>query len=1246
MKNKPLLVALLFAFGLPVAWGAEKPVVAVLLGQSNMVGFGGRVSELPEGERSLPANCRLILKGQPVRFEDEKFCGPEWGFARELTARYPGREIILFKWAVSATSTMAWLPGIEAGKRNASPAPADRGTAGLYARVLAGWKSAFPDGTVPDAILWMQGETDARYEELKSGYPERMEQIITALRNDLRCPDAPFLMGQINPAKEKNFEFADEVRAAQQALAARIPNVYLVATEGLTKRADAVHYDTPGEMELGRRFAQEFLKTGTNNAGEEKMKSKSILTAISLGCALGAQAANSLESRFAQPPMASRPASWHFWMAGNISEWGLKDSFENMEKTGIGSVEVMQLNSYGGRTPEGPVTVLSPEWRALFDRYFELAKEKGMAATLFTTETGWSMMGDAKVEPVDSSKRLTSTETMVEGGQAEPIRLPQPEGELKVYKDLTVVAFPEPAGAGLPVPVIESAPKGAEWAKLTDGNWKTGVKLPGNAVQLVLAYPNAVEVKSLKFWMQTWSARPKEVTVEVEDGGTGWKQIGLMDTYWPFGSPDLPLIIRLEPATAKRFRVTFKNGNNTSVNGIELSGANFVDLFNSKAGYTQRREHGGGADLIRASAQRWAATENLPGLDPAAVIDLTDKLAPDGTLNWTPPSGRWRVIRIGWTTCGHKAGPSPEGVRCYIIDPVGKNALQDYWSRFPASTIAKHGPKNGGPVTSVELDSWEAGNLNWSTDFPQEFQKRRGYSMVAYWPLLASGYVVSDALSSERFLRDFRLTLAELISERYYGETARMAHQDGVELWAEACGRQQFAYHPTEYLRHADVPMGEFWVNEGRPRTDCRSAASMANFYGHPKVAGESFTATDDDGNFDNGPADFKRLGDEAFVEGINHFMLILNTLTPYKGPSPGVVCATIGSQMINGNTWWGTPARGWTDYLSRCQDLLQQGRNVSDILYFAGEDFPAELPLREKMTPVIPSGIDYDICGPAELLKHLKVEKGGTLVSPGGARYRILMLRDWQTMSAEIAQKLRELVGAGAVVVGPPPQRAAGLADAQKGDQTVRDLARDLWGTADSKAVVDRKVGKGRVIWNKTLPEIFAVLNLTADFAPPAGRDLRFRHRSVEGAEFYFVSNQEEKPFAGELGFRVAGKRPELWDPINGTTRKLDYWTEQGGLTQVPVELGRFGSVFVVFRENGKPSGKPPVSPAAAPGYISGPWKATFQKDRGAPAEIALDTLAPLNHHNDTGVKYFSGTATYRTEFDWQPETGNLKPR
>ncbi len=944
-------------------------------------------------------------------------------------------------------------------------------------------------------------------------------------------------------------------------------------------------------------------------------------------------------ARFLTPTREDRPGSWMFWLAGNVSPSGIDDTLAAVKATGLESIVMIQVDASGG--PEGPVKVLSQEWQELYQHYLREAKRREIDVVLFTSQVGWSMMGDATVKPAESSKRLTSVEVAVEGGGPSEIKLPRPPALLNVYQDLAVLAFPEPAGAALPTPSVQGGPPGFDWAPLLDDDWRSGVVLPAADTAIELTYPQPVMARTLRFWMGTWRHRPSAVRVEAEVAPGRWQRLGELDTYWPKGPQDVPLTIRLEAATAARFRVTFAEGEGTEVKGLELSGAPRVDLFSPKAGYTQRREHGGGADLLRASAERWAVADNAPGIAPGSLLDLSGRRRPDDTLQWKAPPGRWRILRIGWTTQGHATAPSPPDVRNYIIDPTAAGAVERYWSGFPSSVLREHGPARQGPVRAVELESWEAGNLNWSLGLAGEFARRRGYRLEPYWPVLAAGHLVGDALESERFLRDFRLTLAELISARYYGETARLAERDGVACWAEAIGRQQFLYHPTEYARHAHVPMGEFWVNEDVARPDCRAAASVAAFYGRSLVAGESFTSIHDKANFDFTPADYKRLGDEALVEGINHFHLHMNALSPYRGPGPGMNSSWVGQQFNAGNTWWGAPARGWTDYLARCQYLLRQGRNVADVLYFAGEDFPAELPARAAMAPAVPAGCEYDACGPVELLRHLRVEPDGTLVSVGGARYRLLLVRRWPTMSVEIARRLEELVDAGATIMGEPPRRAAGLTDLAAAERTIQRISRKLWGAGPIEGAsppAARPVGRGRVLGLQPLEQAYRTLGLTFDFVAPAGSNLRFRHRTGEGFDAYFISNQDSRPFAREVGFRVAGRQPEIWDPLTGRTSDVAAWREADGLTWLSLDLPATGSTFVVFRRAARAPVGATVPAATSPVTLrdlAGPWQVSFPPGSGAPAEIVLARLASLHAHGDPGVKHFSGTATYATEFE-----------
>ena len=103
------------------------------------------------------------------------------------------------------------------------------------------------------------------------------------------------------------------------------------------------------------------------------------------------------------------------------------------------------------------------------------------------------------------------------------------------------------------------------------------------------------------------------------------------------------------------------------------------------------------------------------------------------------------------------------------------------------------------------------------------------------------------------------------------------------------------------------------------------------------------------------------------------------------------------------------------------------------------------------------------------------------------------------------------------------------------------------------------------RVVSGKTLAEVFAQDGLQPDFE---GAGLRYIHRRVGEADIYFVSHQENRPLDATCTFRVAGKRPELWDPETGAIRELPEFAENDGRITVPLRFEPMQSWFVVFRK------------------------------------------------------------------------------
>lgn len=221
----------------------------ILAGQSNMAGHG-LLSDL--GDISMPAKARLFDLNPR-----DGFFGPELGFAQRFLELTPLEELWLIKYAVGGSSLLSWEREWSA-ERAAIADDADKGV--LYPRLIRHVKGV-TDGADAHllACLWMQGESDSRYPRAAAEYLQNLTSLIGHFREDLRRPDLQFVMGLVNPAPDR-FAWLSTVRAAQRRAARTLPHVSLVDTDGLSRHEDELHYDTSGQLELGRRFADRLFR--------------------------------------------------------------------------------------------------------------------------------------------------------------------------------------------------------------------------------------------------------------------------------------------------------------------------------------------------------------------------------------------------------------------------------------------------------------------------------------------------------------------------------------------------------------------------------------------------------------------------------------------------------------------------------------------------------------------------------------------------------------------------------------------------------------------------------------------------------------------------------------------------------------------------------------------------------------------------------------------------------------------------
>ncbi|MGA2194317.1 MAG: glycosyl hydrolase [Bryobacteraceae bacterium] len=957
------------------------------------------------------------------------------------------------------------------------------------------------------------------------------------------------------------------------------------------------------------------------------------LTIAVLGAwALTAQnGGDALRRGFENPPDSAKPRVWWHWMNGNITKEGIQADLEWMKRVGIGGFQNFDAALSTPQIVDHRLVYMTPEWKDAFRYAATLADQLGLEMAI-AGSPGWSESGGPWVTPAQAMKKLVWSETRVEGGRPFTGVLPKPPSTTglfqniprpgpptmyngapaEYYGDSQVVAFRAPGNEialGELEPKVTSSGGHFEFAALTDGDLARTTALP--------AAPAGG-----KAWIQFEFTRPQTVRaltvvasggaeLEAGDDGAAFRSISTVA-----GNRGIERTISFPAVTARFFRVTFSTSANATATPADFQVAELalhpdarVNRFEEKAAFAAT------PDLYASATPPVAAADAIRKQD---TIDLTARMQPDGKLDWTPPPGRWVVLRMGYSLTGSHNNPASPEATGLEVDKLSSASVKAYFTHYLDMYKETLGPLMGKRgLEYIVTDSWEAGVENWTGDMIAQFSKRRGYDPRPWLPVLA-GRVVESAEASDRFLWDFRKTIADLTAECHYDQLTTLLGERGMARYSESheSGRA-FIADGMEVKRTAAVPMSAMWTQ--RPgvdaeqygyNADIRESASVAHIYGQNLVAAESLTASGSNGAWVWSPETLKPTADKELAMGLNRFVIHSSVHQPVSDKIPGLGLGPYGQWFTRHETW-AELARPWITYLARSSYMLQQGKFVADVLYYYGEDSNLTAIFRDH-APDIPVGYDFDYTN-ADALVHLLTVKDGKIVTPSGMSYRVLALDPRAAhMSLEVLRKIRDLANAGAVVVGAKPTDDPSLSD---DPAEFHKIADELW-------------DKGRV-HAQTLAEALP----RPDFEytkPQPDTNLLFVHRALPDGEVYWVDNRKDRAEQVDATFRVAGKAPELWRPETGKTEPASFRTA-GGRTTVPLRLNPYEAVFVVFRGTARtPSRTLPEPVETRVGGPEGGWDVGFQPNRGAPAKIAIDRLSSWSESSDPGVKYFSGTATY----------------
>ena len=899
------------------------------------------------------------------------------------------------------------------------------------------------------------------------------------------------------------------------------------------------------------------------------------------------------------PLNAQKPWTFWYWMYGAVSEAGVKADLQAMKDVGLGGCYLMPIRGAAER-PEygGNADALSDNFWRMVDIALAQADSLGLDMGIHVCD-GFALAGGPWISPEESMQKVVFCDTIMGEGHHH-FTMAKPQHYQDYYEDIAVYA----------IPVNQSTtPLGSPKGRFTYSPEVTinakGVYCADEPCWLQYEFDEPTLVCNIEIEPSGTNIQCQRLLVKASDDGIifhqvkqlvpprqGWQNTGFNTTF------------SIPPTTAKYFRFEWTpEGSEPGAEDLDaakwkavlrlknmtLHSWPLLDNWEGKAGYVWR---------IAPDTPE----EDVSNDDFLRPSDLVITKMQGDLLDINLPKGQWRILRMGHTSTGHTNATAggAKGLECdkFSRKTVGKQ-IDSWFGRFMQRP-------NHRAIKYMHVDSWECGSQNWSRNFAQEFERRRGYDILPLLPLYA-GVPMSGG---EEVLRDIRLTINELINEVFFTTAAQKAREYGVQLSSESVAPTMVS-DGMEHYKYVDVPMGEYWLNSpthDKPN-DMLDAISAAHVYGKNIVQAEGFTEVR--GVWDETPAFIKPLLDRNFALGMNRLFFHVFTHNPYMDKKPGMTLDGIGLFFQRDQTWF-PEAKAFVDYATRCQTLLQQGKPVVDIAVYTGDEMSRRALTPDKLVPMLP-----EMFGQERLKSEEKRYDEAAFFmeeSPVGVRhsFSIFNMRDWvnplhgyQYDSMNPDALLHQPFNYKALVI---PENALISREAR---QRIEQLRKD------GVQIIDRPYHADTL---KTIEP---------DVKLPDGLAYTHRRDDATNTDIYFICNQHDLA-SGELSFRITDRKPYIYDAEADEYHSIPSEV-RNGRTIMKQSFTSKESMFVIFNDNMPATHDYTHTEGGGILTLDKPWKIEFLENG---KQITTQYLVDWSKQTDDSIKYYSGRARYTSAF------------